>query len=243
MHYISVERQHKLVQVCSGWTVGTELCTLNCAHWTVGTELCTLNCAHWTVHTELWALNCGHWTVGTELCALNCGHWTVFTSDTKCQQGGGCSCKCAQPPQINWMYVAREHLNILYILMNCKCVTLVYFMQKVITSLHAVDSWHLNIWRYLMKVKAHKRTSLQYCWILPLLNRCMHFCLVRDAVPPLQPLMHGIVQCIVTGTWWSCSLPYQGPTVGILVVQDQDCSVHMATLSIKYLWWRVWCTH
>ena len=108
-----------------------------------------------------------------------------------------------------------------------------YFMQKAITSLHTVDSRHLNIWRYFMKVKAQKRTSLQYCLILPLLNRRMYFCLVIVAVPFLQPLMHGVLQCIFTGKWWSCSLSFKGQTVANLMVQDQDCRVHMATLSIK----------
>jgi len=46
------------------------------------------------------------------------------------------------------------------------------------------------------------------------------------------------VQCVIT-----CSHSYQGQTVSILVVQDQDCRVHMATLSIRNLWWHLWCTH
>ena len=65
--------------------------------------------------------------------------------------------------KLNVYIVAREHLNILSILTNCKRFNLMYFMPKVTTSLPSVDILHLNIGRYLMKVKARKRISLQYC--------------------------------------------------------------------------------
>jgi len=76
------------------------------------------------------------------------------------------------------------------------------------------------------------------------LNNSMYFHLVYVTLFHLQPLAHGIMQCIficvVVSSWATFPMNKQ---VKILMVQACSCRVAAATLPIQISWWSLWCVH
>ena len=65
--------------------------------------------------------------------------------------------------------------------------------------------------------------------LLSPLNKIMHFCPVKAAVPPLKAPMYGVLQCLVIGLmlFWQHFMKDQ--TSGKMIVRDQDCGVGAVT--------------